>query len=636
MVQIQTVARLLALALLLSPASLLQAASPSEALLPANTKGFVSLADGEQALKKWDQTQLGSLLKDPLMQPFVEHVQAQLQDGVLNLGDRLGVQWGQFRELRGGEVSLAMLQPGAVKSNHAVALVVNAEGRQERAAEMLDQIVSTLISRGAVRSAKLARTGTEMIVMTLPKANQSGRAFYALDKDMLLGCDHQEMLEQMLERLHGRRNDSLAQTAAFRSAMKTSAAVNADVRWFVEPFGFAETVNASLPAERRRKMDLVSQLSRQGFRGIQGLGGAVRLATARHDIEHRTLIYAPGEAGKVGTARQRLTLAARMLEFPNAAKHAPLDWAPVEASSYLTFRWDMRSAFEYSKSLVNEVLGEDVFDELLRNIAEDPDGPQIDLRKDVVAHLGQRVDVMTRVKQPITPKSEKVVVFVELTNAEAMRQTLNQAMRADTSAKPHLVGRTIVWQMGAIKPQRQVEAIPGVVISGPRGRRQQLAPAEATNDDADSLIPKVSLAVVGGRLLVGNDVDYLKQVIAQGKVARPLAAGPDYAAVAASLKSLGAGHDSFRFFVRTVDAYRPTYELLRQGRMPESETLAGQLLNKLLGGQEGDGKRRQQLDGSKMPRYDAVARYLAPAGLYVRTLDSGWLISGCLLNGASR
>lgn len=36
-------------------------------------------------------------------------------------------------------------------------------------------------------------------------------------------------------------------------------------------------------------------------------------------------------------------------------------------------------------------------------------------------------------------------------------------------------------------------------------------------------------------------------------------------------------------FSRTDEEYRPVYELFRAGRMPESETMFGKLLNMLLG-----------------------------------------------------
>ena len=106
----------------------------------------------------------------------------------------------------------------------------------------------------------------------------------------------------------------------------------------------------------------------------------------------------------------------------------------------------------------------------------------------------------------------------------------------------------------------------------------------------------------------------------------------DYQIVNESLNKLGAGEESFRFFIRTDEAYRPTYELIRQGKMPESETMFGKALNSLLGPEDEDVLREQEIDGSQMPEYQVVRRYLGPAGLFLQTEKNGWFITGCLLN----
>ena len=63
-------------------------------------------------------------------------------------------------------------------------------------------------------------------------------------------------------------------------------------------------------------------------------------------------------------------------------------------------------------------------------------------------------------------------------------------------------------------------------------------------------------------------------------------------------------------FTRTDDAYRGAYELLQTGKMPESESMFGRLLNSMLGeGKEGV-LRTQRIDGSKLPEFDVVRRYL--------------------------
>ena len=100
--------------------------------------------------------------------------------------------------------------------------------------------------------------------------------------------------------------------------------------------------------------------------------------------------------------------------------------------------------------------------------------------------------------------------------------------------------------------------------------------------------------------------------------------------VTADLEELGAGSDSLRNFARVDEQIRSTYELIQQGKMPESETLVGKFLNWFFGAED-DEVREQEIDGSKLPDYQIVRRYLGPAGLYVQTEEDGWFVAGTLL-----
>ena len=73
------------------------------------------------------------------------------------------------------------------------------------------------------------------------------------------------------------------------------------------------------------------------------------------------------------------------------------------------------------------------------------------------------------------------------------------------------------------------------------------------------------------------------------------------------------------------------YELIRAGRMPESETMLGKLLNSLLGeGKEGV-PRAQRIDGSKLPDFEAVRRYFGPAGGTFTSEADGWFVTGVFM-----
>ena len=93
-----------------------------------------------------------------------------------------------------------------------------------------------------------------------------------------------------------------------------------------------------------------------------------------------------------------------MLDFPNTDTLQPQPWVGRDLGSYLTFNWKMIEAFEYSKTLVNELLkggpDDDLMEDIIVSLAKDKDGPQVDLRNDLVHHFAQRASMITRLPPP--------------------------------------------------------------------------------------------------------------------------------------------------------------------------------------------------------------------------------------------
>src|SRR5688572_22005995 len=67
------------------------AAQPGETLLPGTTKGFVSIPDLARLEGDFSGTQLGELVNDEIMQPFVEDLKRQIREGGARRLDKLGV-----------------------------------------------------------------------------------------------------------------------------------------------------------------------------------------------------------------------------------------------------------------------------------------------------------------------------------------------------------------------------------------------------------------------------------------------------------------------------------------------------------------------------------------------------------------
>ena len=233
---------------------------------------------------------------------------------------------------------------------------------------------------------------------------------------------------------------------------------------------------------------------------------------------------------------------------------------------------------------------------------------------------------MTDYHLPIRTDSERWLVAVEISDDAVVADTVKKAFEHDPTAKRRIAEGHVIWEI--IRDNSEIEA-PTLTVEGAGFVATEAAPVETES----ARLPNSAITVWHGHLVVASHVDAVVDLMKKG--ANPsagLAEAADFNQVQTALQRLGAGSDAFRQFSRSDETLRPTYELLQQGKMPEAETLLAKALNAVLS-KEGE-TRQQQIDGSKLPPFDSVRKYLGPTGLYVRTEDAGWSIVGCVLKKA--
>lgn len=615
------------------PVETLQAAPPAESLLPSTTKAFISVPDVDVLLEHWDATDLGKLADDPLMKPFVDDLKRQLREKFSATGKELGLTWEELRGVHGGEVAAALIQPKGDRAAHAFAIVCDVTGHDAEAQALLAK-VSTNLQREGARLTTQQAGGVAISVFTLPKKEKrpAGRqAVLALAHNTLVASDNVQEVVDLLARLQGPSSNSLQQAPAFQitheRVAREAGDVQPHVRWFIEPFGLGDVMRAADTEQKRRGVDYLKIFREEGFDSVQGIGGYVQLKTAEYEFLHHTFVYAGVPAGSqqlVNAANFRES--ARMLDFPNASLARPT-WLPRELANTLTFNWKVKESFEYSKTLINAVADDPIFDDVIEGFRNDL---QIDVRKDVIAHLGNQITFATDYRLPITPDSERVMVSFELTNPEAMAAALNKAMARDPDVRKIPYGPYVIWEILDPTDTTPTTTIT-LKIDGPEfgpldGVLQEEEPEEKP------AFPNSAITVAYGRLIWVSQVDYAKDLLAERPETESLVACADYQAVNAALEKLGAGQDSFRYFARADEALRPTYELMRQGKMPEAKTLLGRALNRIFVDEDDKLLRKQEIDAQKLPDYQIVRRHLGPSGIYARTEQNGWLVVGCGLS----
>lgn len=604
-------------------------ASEISAILPASTAACVSVPDVAELSSHWKSLQLCELLSDPQMKPFVADLQGQLRSRLLQTGMRMGIELSDLNGVVGGEFCIALLPPAGHPQQHCIALLADISEHRAAAEALIAKVSRQLEARGATRTASIV-AGTPRTSFRIPgrlgERPHTFEAHYQIVGDRLIVSDHQAVITQLVNRVLGARANSLAEKADYVAiAQRCRASEAPDLNWYVNLFEYGALLQASREARGENQgMNVLELLRHQGFTAVKAVGGQVLLADGEHEIQHRSFVFAPGAA----QAATRFQQAARMLQLTNdAATSQPLPWLRPTASNHLTLNLKTREAFEACKSLVDEIAGDPIFDDIMESIAKDVNGPRVDIRRELIAHLGDRITFATDHHLPIGPECERYLIAVETRNATQVSAAMDRLMSADPSVRRLRRGKLLIWEI--VKPEEPQELVK-VEVQGFGGFGQPTPPPPPSRNDA--LLPNVAITVANGHLVVGSHVDYLVETLgAAPGTTRPLCEVATHQRVQQALANLGAGNDCAQMFTCLARSCHPSYEMIRQGRMPESKSPLGQLLNMVLGPKEPGAVRQQEIDGSKMPAFEAVSRYLGPAGLFVQTEADGWLIRGCVL-----
>ena len=615
--------QLAAVVVLFATGAVARAVPPTDTLLPDSTKGYVAAADVDTLIERWNETPLGKMFNDPAMKPFTDDLRRQIKEKWSKSHARLGITVADLQGLATGEACLAVVLPKGADAS--LIILADVTGKEKQAAAKLETIAANLKVQGA-KATKQKLPGVEISVFdTAPKHDRDHgfTTVHYIKQGLFVATDSLALARDVAARLDRPQQQTLAAVEAYKTVIKrcreADPNLQPDLRWFVEPIGLAEALRTWETNRRKGSTDYLKVAKNQGFTAVKGVGGFANLALGNYGILHRTYIYAP----------QPYELAMRMAVFPNGGDFTPQEWIARDVSNYMSFHADILNAFDHFDTLFDEIYGEKgVWKDTLESIEEDPNGPQINLRRDLVQHLGNRATLITDYELPITPTSQRKLLAIEAKDPNKLAAAIDKSMTGDEKARKLEIEGHVVWE---IIPEE--EAMPNLdVDDGSEGRRR------ANEKESDVAAPQVSLAnsavtVAKGHLMVASHIDLIRKVLARTAKEDQLVHDRDYLMVAGELPKLGGGNDCAQGFSRTDEQYRVMYELFQQGRLPEADTFLAHFINFLMGEEKEGVTRKPRLDGSKLPEYKTVQHYLGPAGSFVTSEPHGWFLVGFTASG---
>lgn len=599
---------------------------PVDTLVPATTKAFVSIADPVSFKSHWEATQFGAMGRDPILRPFLDDLKRQVQDRLTQSDSRLGLDWSDLQGVAGGELGLAMVQPGNVRDKHAVVVVVDVRGHVDRAQAALAKADKNLLARKAKKGTGQV-AGVPITTYLVPPAEGRSRpvkACHCLYDEWLLAADDEAILGGVLQRLQGQAGGHLAQSAVYQESLRRALeGLPVDVRFFVDPIGYAQVLQAS--GDKVPKRDMVQVFEQEGFDVLSGLAGGINFHMDGHEALFRGYLLANAKGG-LDAARGS---ARALRNLPNTTALEPPTFVPDDVANCARVSWQLKEAFDVAGSLVDALQDDPgLWEDILESLRTERNGPNVDIKAELVAHLAERAYMISKPRFPVQIDSEQRLYAFELGDAQAAQRTVDRVMGRDptvTKAPPIPGLDATIWVVDEAKARAPAAGTGaggqrnGFGFGQPRGGRPQRAQQrKGLNSGA--------VTVFGNYLLYATDAVYLQSVLqhAGGK----LAGAADFQQIEQTLARIGAESDCLRYFTRLDQSQHVNYELLRQGKMPQAKTILGNFLNELLKPEEKGVARQQQIDGKNLPPYEKVSPYLGPGGLFVRSERDGWYIGG--------
>jgi hypothetical protein len=414
-----------------------------EGKLPANTLFAAAVDDVAATCAAWQATQSGKLLSGELFVPIRQAAEKQGIATLLHLRPCFGFDWHELASYAGpaavvvvpigdGRIGVACVFPASKQSSDKLFAVGRAYFRDrgfEEATETLD-------------SAKVS------VFVPAAKSPAGNRPTYLVAEAVAIAASDRKAAVAIWEQFNGKVKTSLQSVKEFRdlAAGQSSTTTGAKVRWWGRPLDIWAAVQSGPPANPRS--DWLGIARRQGFDAIRAVGGELSFPTSGPtdlDLYGRVLVAQP------------LTKAAKLLDFSAAPPMAIPSWLDESVASVSLWGCNVHeavTAFGHVFDEMNEPgpTGQGIFQDMLAGLRDDPEGPKVDLVRDLFPHLGpamlQAGDCHESKVKGKAKDSRRTMLILECRNHDAVAKTLTRFYGADDAIRRQTIEQGTLWMIG--------------------------------------------------------------------------------------------------------------------------------------------------------------------------------------------
>lgn len=534
----------------------------SQSILPKDTYIFMSVPSVEDMKTSFAESSAGRLWADPAFDEFKTEITTafgeDMSEGFAKVHEALGLTVEELLAIPTGEVAFAFSK--APPNKMGAILFLDYGDHESEVQGLLEKAAGALSGVSELEASIVEHDGTEMqmyavkspIAQQTPLAKEFG---WYLKDERLVVSNSSALLKLTLDNWDGSSEKTLATNEVFAYIMEKceSEPGSSMVTTYVDPVG------------------LFTQLVQTGSLGEAGLGAGMAIGFfPTLGLNQLKGIGSVGEVGGddfEGVSRsfiycEQPPQAAMQLFQLDTVDPVPPAWVKDTANAWMATNWKIDEAYAAVESLVDMFQGAGAMEKMIDNAAEE--GPQIHIKNDIIDQLnGQMNFVMAAPSRDSGAASDDILIAIGVKDTAAFTDVLTKitSLPDYPGESRELAGATV----------HEIEAGPG---------------------------QKVSFTVANNQLLIGIGGSQLEQAVRNDSDLRPLSESDDFKAVASHFEE-GALAVTF---TRPAEQYRTLYEMVRDGKAAENFPGMDDFF--------------AMVDFSKLPPFEAVEKYLAPAGSY--------------------
>jgi hypothetical protein len=239
--------------------------------------------------------------------------------------------------------------------------------------------------------------------------------------------------------------------------------------------------------------------------------------------------------------------------------------------------------------------------------------------------------LITDNQRPAGIDSERMLVAIRISDAEAVKLAVRKAMEVEPDASQmDVLSGVEIWQVQRGETTDDFEA---ELFGGELNFEEDLS-----DEQTPPLLDRWAIALVekgsgsdAAYLMFSSHPDLLVDTARRIQEGAGGGFGHDAGAekVVAAMKSLGASDVAYDRLVRTRIALRVKYELLRQGKLRDSDSVLAKLIRRLV--EEEDATEPEPINAGTLPPLEEIEQHFPDGGGFLETTDDGWKMTGFLL-----